>query len=78
MVAPGAIDINTDPGHGRTTGPDMILTDPGLDVTMAPVDSTGRSAWPPQQHGPRNSMAPTTAWPKDTNTVPGGGSDPWH
>lgn len=54
MMASWAININTNPGCGRTTDPDMVRgSSPGLDVTMIPSDSTGHQ----DQHGPLNSAA---------------------
>lgn len=47
LVSPWAMDINTYPGCGRTTVPDMVLTSmPGSDVTMASCGSSGNSSQP--------------------------------
>lgn len=54
MMASWAININTNPGCGRTTDPDRVRgSSPGLDVTMIPSDSTGHQ----DQHGPLNRAA---------------------
>lgn len=63
------MDINTDPGCGRTmnldTAPSCSL---GSDVTMTPGGSAGHSGW----------HDPAVKWPLDTNMAPGGGPDPWY
>ena len=44
LVAPQTVDINIDPGCGRTMDPDMVLINcPGLDVILVPGGSTGHS-----------------------------------
>lgn len=63
------MDINTDPGCGRTMNLDMVPSSSlGSDVTMTPGGSAGHSGW----HDPAGK------WHLDTNTAPGGSPDLWH
>lgn len=86
LVVTGVTDINPDPGCCGTTDPDMTLgSNPGLDNTMAPSDSTGHSG----QHDPSGGttlghpqvyrLQPTPwasvwssvgTWARDINTDP--------
>lgn len=55
------MNINTDPGCGRTMDPDIVFgSNPGLDVTMSSVGNAGHPNW----HGSRWQPRPlASAWP---------------